>query len=254
MSIQFNDTTNRKGLVQLFEREIGANFGDVSGNTNRLKDFTADCNLALDKYLSIASSASGTFEVDDTNHTDYNIIYTTITSGQQDYSFLTDENGNMILDIEKVMILPSSTATQYVELEAVNELSPENVGIINENGATGVPNAYAKRANAIFFEVTPNYTKARGIKIFISRESSSFTYTDTTKKAGYPYYQEYFYLKPSYEEARRNNLATLPRLEKLILDLEGDPQTGRIGHIARAYSKREKDVRKKFTPKLTPFV
>ena len=37
MSATFNDTTNYKGLVQLYEREIGANRGDISGSTDRLK-------------------------------------------------------------------------------------------------------------------------------------------------------------------------------------------------------------------------
>ena len=42
MSIQFNDTTTYKGLVQFFEKEVGFNRGDVAGNTDRLKEFTAD--------------------------------------------------------------------------------------------------------------------------------------------------------------------------------------------------------------------
>lgn len=250
MSIQFSDLTNRKGIIQLIEKEIGANFGDISGNTNKLKDVTADVNLALDKYRSIAVPASGTWELDDSNHTgDYDVIYTTITSGKRDYTWLTDENGNSILDVEKVLILPSDTATQYVELEGVNELLSENVDIIDENGATGVPTRYAKRANGLRFDTIPNYTKARGLKLIVNRESSYFAYTDTTKKPGYPYHQEYFFLRPSYDIARRNNLAVLPRLEKLILDLEGDPQSGRVGHIARAYGYREKDVRKGITNK-----
>jgi hypothetical protein len=250
MSIPFSDTANFKGLVQLYEQEIGANPGDVSGNTTKLKQFTARVNLALDKYNSIAVPASGTWELDDNNHTDdYDIIYATINSGQKDYTWLTDENGNTILDVQKVLVLPSDTATTYVEVEPVSELLAENVDMIDENGATGVPSRYAKRANGIRFDVIPNYTKARGIKILVSRESSYFTYTDTTKKPGYPYHQEYFFLQPACEEARINNLSVLPRLEKKVYDLEGDPKQGVVGLIAEAYSARQKDVRNVMTGK-----
>ena len=253
--IQFNDTENFNGLVQFYEQEIGANPRDISGNTTKLKQFTARCNLASDKYLSLAIGASGTWELDDSNYTtDYNVIYATITSGQADYTWLTDETGNTILDVQKVLILPSATATTYIELDSVNELLSENVDLIDENGGTGVPSRYAKRANGLRFDVIPNYTKARGIKMLVSRESSRFEYTDTTKKAGYPYHQEYFFLKPAYDYARINNLTSLPRLEKQVLDLEGDTNRGITGLIAEAYSSREKDTPKVMTMKRINYI
>jgi hypothetical protein len=65
--------------------------------------------------------------------------------------------------------------------------------------------------------------------------------TDTTKTAGYPYHQEYFYLKPAYEHARRNNLSITTSLEKEIQKLEGNPLNGMVGLIAKAYGNRAKD-------------
>lgn len=241
--IPFSNTTEYKGLVQFYESEIGANYGDVSGNTVKLKEFTARVNLALDRYFAIAVQASGVWELDDFNHTgDYSVIYTNIVSGQRDYSFITDEDGNYILDIYKVLILPSATDTIYRELYPVDENQSENVDIIDESNTAGVPTKYAKRGNAVHFGgAIFNYNATRGIKVLVNRTSSYFTYTDTTKVAGYPYFQEYFFLKPSLEHARRNSLATLPRLEKQILDLEGDITTGRVGLIAKAYGNRRKD-------------
>ena len=240
--IQFNDTTNGKGLVQFYEEEIGANAGDISGDTTKLKQLTARINLALDKYFSIAIQASGTWELDDSNHEDYPVIYATITSGQRDYSFTTDENGNAILDIYKVLILPTATATRYQEVYPVDENQTENLAIIDESNIAGTPSKYSKRSNAIHFgDAIPNYTVARGIKILINRESSYFEYNNTTEKPGYPYHQEYFFLKPAFEYAKRNSLAVLPRLEADILRLEGDQLTGRVGLIAKAYGNRKKD-------------
>lgn len=240
--IQFNDTTNLRGLVQLYENEIGVNYGEVSGNTTKLKEFCARCNNALDRYFAIAIQASGTWELDDSNHDDYNVIYADIVSGQRDYSFITDENGNAILDIYKVLILPNATATRYEEVDPVDENQPENIEIIDECGSVGTPTKYAKRANAIHFgDAVPNYSVSRGIKILINRESSYFTTADTTKKAGYPYHQEYFFLKPAHDYGRIHGLTNFNRLDTEILKLEGDVATGRVGLIAKAYGNRKKD-------------
>lgn len=240
--IQFNDTTNLRGLVQLYEKECGYNYGDVSGNTTLLKQFTADVNNALDTYFSIAIRSAGTWELDDSNHGDYAVIYTTLTAGRRDYSFLTDASGNAVLDIYKVLVLPSATATQYEEIYPVDENQRENLSIINEDGSVGSPLKYAKRSNAIHFDVEPNYTVARGIKVLINRTSSYFTYTDTTEKAGYPYHHEYFYLKPAYIRARGPlQLPNKNDLEKEILKLEGNPITGQVGYISIAYGGRKKD-------------
>lgn len=239
--IQFNDTTNLRGLVQLYEKECGYNYGDVSNNTQLLKQFTADVNNALDIYFSIAIRSAGTWELDDSNHDDYAVIYTTLTSGRRDYSFLTDGSGNAVLDIYKVLVLPSATATQYQELRPVDENSPEGLSVINEDGSVGSPLKYAKRSNAIHFDVDPNYTVARGIKVLINRTSSYFTYTDTTKKAGYPYHHEYFYMKPALNVARIKSLPNYNELLREVTKLEGDPLNGQVGLISIAYGGRKKD-------------
>lgn len=245
--IQFNNTTNGDGLVQYFEQEIGANPGDVSGNTTKLKWFTSRVNRALDRYFAIAIQASGTWELDDSNHSssvgeDYNVIYSPMSSGQSDYSFFVDGGGNAILDIYKVLILPTDTATVYQEVYPVDETSPEGLSIVNESNITGVPTKYSKRGNAIQFDKIPDYTVARGIKILINRESSYYEYTDTTKTPGYPYHQEYFYLKPAYDDARINSKSTLNYLANEVLKLEGDNLTGKVGLISKAYGNRQKDI------------
>lgn len=241
MSIQFNDTTYYKGLVQLYAEEVGIRHDLLVADTEKMKKFTARVNLALDRYFAIAVQASGTWELDDSNHTDYAEIYTTLAQGQRDYPILADEHGNAILDIYKVLALPSATSTIYQEVYPVDEDLSQNISLVSEQNVQGQPIKYAKRSNAIHLDSIPSYTVARGLKILVNRESSYFTYTDTTKKPGYPYHQEYFFLKPAYEEARINGKSNLPQLEKEILKLEGDPLTGRVGLIAKAYGNRSKD-------------
>jgi hypothetical protein len=239
MAIKFNDTSNINGLVQLYEEEIGADVGDISDNPTKLKQFTARVNAALDRYFAIAIQASGTWQLDDSNHTDYPFITTDLVSGQRDYSILTDGSGNLVLDIYKVMV--KDEAGIYHEIRPVDQQRDSAESFYSGQNQTGVPAIYDKTANGIFLDFIPSYNSDDGLKIFINRESSYFVSTDTTKTAGYPYHQEYFYLKPAYDNARRNNLSITTSLEKEIQKLEGNPLNGVVGLIAKAYGNRAKD-------------
>lgn len=149
MSLTFNDTTNLKGIVQIYEREIRLNQGDVSGNATKLKQFTADANLALDDFFALAIPASGTWQLDDSNQTDYPIIFTDIISGQRDYAFTTDANSNLILDIYKVLV--ANETGQYHEVYPIDVQSQNaGYGFYNDTNIGGWPNRYDKTANAIF--------------------------------------------------------------------------------------------------------
>lgn len=239
MSIKFNDTTNLNGLVQLFEDEVGYNPGDVSGNTVRLKKFTARVNAALDRYFAIAIQASGKWQLDDKNHNDYPFITTDLVAGQRDYSYSTDGSGNIVLDIYKVMV--KDEAGIYHEIYPEDQQSNGSESFYDGQDLTGVPSRYDKTGNGIFLDFIPSYNSTAGLKVFINRESSYFVYTDTTKTPGYPYHQEYFYLKPAYEQARIKGHDNYSNLEKEILKLEGNPLTGQVGLIAKAYGNRSKD-------------
>jgi len=244
MNIPFNDTTNLNGLVQFYEEEIGANQGDISGNTTLLKKFTARCNLAREKYFRLAVHASGKWQLDDSNQTDYAILTTSIVSGQRDYAINNDSSGNLIQDVYRVFVLQSATGDTYTEIfpkDAQSESGTE--GYTDGQNRSGVPYTYDKTANAIFLDPVPDYNVALGLKIYANRAGTEYTYTDTTKTPGYPYHQEYFFLKPALDDARINNKSTLPRLEKAVFDLEGDESRGIIGLIAKAYSRRSKDER-----------
>lgn len=222
MSIQFSDTTTFRGLVQQYEREIGVNRTDVSGDSDRLKEYTADSNDALDDFTAMAIQPSGTWQWDDSNHSDYPIITTNLVSGQRDYSFTTDENSNIILDIYKVLVADSSGV--YHDTPPVDVQSQKDtVAFYDGQDVGGFPQSYDKTANGIFFDIIPNYSYANGLKIYINREASYFVDTDTTKKAGIPgLFHAYLYLKPAYIYARRNNLSSTERLFRDITVMEAN--------------------------------
>lgn len=248
MSLQTSNTTTKRALVQLFEKEIGVSYGTVSNSAELLAEFIARANMALDKYLLIWAKNAGTWQGDDINHLDFQIITSNIVSGQRDYTFTTDENSNRIIDVSKVLILSSSTATNYDEISPIDELTVSSSDIL-VNTNTGVPTQYGKLGNAVLLDSIPNYNATNGIKMVVNREGSYLTTTDTTKIIGVPTFHEYFYLRPAYEFARINSLANLRELEKAVIDLEGSERLGITGLIADFFSGRERDIRKVMTGK-----
>lgn len=236
MSIPFSSTTNKNGIIQLIERNLKLGDGAISGNTTRLAEFTADINLALDKVFEVIFQNSSTWQFDDSNQTDYPIITTNLVAGQRDYSFVSDGSGNLILDIFKVVIKQGTAATDYyMQIWPVDQQSLEYTnGFWNGQNLTGIPTRYDKTANGIFLDCIPSYSVAAGLKIFINREGSYFTVSDTTKKPGFAgLFHEYLALRPSYFYAVRNGLTNANILKQEMLEMEDK--------IANYYSERTRD-------------
>lgn len=248
MSIQFNDTTSYKGLIQLYENEIGVPIGQISDDTDELKKFTAQVNLALDEFMLIAIKASGLWQVDDSNQSDYPILTTNLVSGQRDYPFTTDGSGNLILDIYRVLVKDASGV--YQEMKPVDQQTPNNnnsrtTGFVDGRNLTGVPTEYDKTANALFLNLIPNYNAAAGVKMLINREASYFSISDVTKKPGVPgLFHRYFFIKPAYEYARKNGSANLAALQAEVVKYEGNESLGIKGSIEIYYNNRQKDTRR----------
>lgn len=238
MSLQFSNTTSKNGIIQRLERVLGFQDGDISGNSLRLAYFTGDVNVALDEVFAMIFEAGGTWQFDDSNHTDLPFITTDIVSGQRDYSFLTDGSGNLILDIHRVMVADSTGV--FREIEPIDIQTPNNTNVntdtlIDGQNRSGVPTRYDKTGNSILLDLVPNYNYDNGLKVFTNREGSYFATTDTTKKAGFAgTLHEYLVLQPAYKYARDKQLDNLVRLEKDVLEMREA--------IKKHYGKRERDI------------
>ena len=249
MSTVFSNTTTKAGLIQLCEDWAGFGDGVISNNPTLLAKFTGYINLGLDDIWSVILQASGKWNFDDSNQTDYPIITTNLVSGRRDYTFTLDGTGNVILDIYRVMVANSSG--QYTEIYPVDQQdttsragNKEDTGsFINGANATGTPTRYDKTANGIFLDVIPNYNSSNGLKIFINREASYFTTSDTTKKPGFAgLFQTYPAIFASELYA---GIKTLSNLKKLTLD-----KANMRRDVENYYSKRDKDTAKRMTPNI----
>lgn len=238
MSLQFYDSTNKSGIVDLIYSNTGADIIKYP-----LKEVTRDINLALDMAWSIILQASGEWQLDDSNQTDYPIITTSLISGRRDYSFTTDSSGNLILDIYRVMC--SSEDGTFYDLKKIDQQNSSNfdsMGMVDGQNKTGNPSAYDKTANAIFLDMIPNYNKAGGLKVFINREATRFLTTDTTKKPGFAgIFHEYLALRPSYQFACRKGLKNESSLREQVVLMEQK--------MEEYYGQRNKDERPVFKTK-----
>lgn len=255
MSLPFSDTQNFKGIVQLYAKEIGIDRGVIEADQSLLQELAAEVNITLDVFFSIGIQASGEWQLDDSNQSDYAIIKRNIVSGTRDYPFTTDGSGNLILDVIKVAILKSATATMPQEIYPIDISREDDVLQLLDETTTGVPTGYDKLGNAIKFDIIPNYNATNGLEVYVNREASYLSWDDTTKKPGVPgILHPYFYLRPAREYARRNSLVSVSRLDQEVLNYEGDEDRGIIGKIGNYFGRREKDKRDIMTNKRVKYI
>jgi hypothetical protein len=222
---------NFTNIVSLIDSNVKSN-----STSYPIAEKVIDINVGVDRLLNIIFKSGGTWNFDDSNHTDYPIITTDLIKGQRDYSFTSDENGNLILDIYKVMVKDESGF--FRELKPRDQQTESATqGFWDGQDIEGAVVEYDKTANGIFLNQIPSYNSTGGLKIFINREGSYFTTSDTTKKPGFAgLFHSYLALFPSYQYAVRNGLSNVKLFEYEIQKMEQE--------VSDFYGSRGKDVKR----------
>lgn len=244
MSLVYSDISNNDGIIQRIEFKLFGDNGNgkITGNTTLLQKFTSDCNVALDVAFTKIFEADGRWRFDDRNHTTYPILTGDLVSGQADYKFTTDADSNLILDIQKVAVLPNATATVYDEIKPRDIQDEDNSPYVQgDSSITGIPTEYDKLANGIFLYPRPNYAATNGLKLFVSREGNYFTTADTTQMPGFAgIFHEYIVYHVCFNYAVDNGLSGAVGYQERMLQMEKD--------IEEFYARRSKDERTTFSP------
>lgn len=170
-------------LLESFAIWAGMKKEDVLNDSDLKAIATLRFNRRLDKYLGMLGATSRLSQTDDTNYTEHPFSLFDIVSGQHDYEFLTDEDGNAISDITAVMIKEGDV---FRKIDKVTLDDNEAELIMSPNDKPGRPNKYLERNNTIFLDPVPNYNLSEGAKLFYKRVPSYFTTSDTTKQPGIP--------------------------------------------------------------------
>jgi len=234
MSLQFSNTTTKGGMIQVLERNLKLDDGAISGNATLFKKMTSDINLGLAKVWALIFASNDTWQWDDTNYEDYPIITTDLVDGQRDYAFLTDNSGALVLDIYKVMVKNHDGV--YMEIYPVDVQSEENTAdIYDGRNIEGIPYRYDKTANGIFLDPIPDENSTNGLKVYINREGSFFTSSDTTKKPGFAaLFHEYPVIWASEKNANRDSMKSIAGFRSDRLEMEAA--------IKKHYARRQRDV------------
>lgn len=176
-TLQFSDTTNKKGIIQACERLTLLGDGGISGNSQLLKDFTARINGASSRVWSVIFRNHGAWKYDDGNQADLPQGSDTLTAGQSTYA-LPEE----ALTVDRIEVKDS--AGNYIKLVPITEqeLIP-SVDEYMENANT--PYAYRLLGRTVELFPASSYTLASGFKVYFTRGSVAFDSGDTTETPGF---------------------------------------------------------------------
>lgn len=244
--MEFSNTTTKNGLIQLLEDLTATQ--SATSNTYSLAKKTRDINNALGNFFIIGNQASGRWQLDDTNQLDYPTIFADIISGRQDYGFLTDQQGNQILDIYKVRAKDANGNWLTLKQRDLNAEDGDDSWL--NSGSEGSPTEYDLTANGIILNVTPNYNSTLGLEVYVARTPSYFLTTDTGKNPGIPnVFHEYLALRPAYFYCLQRGMKQSKDYKVQLYGADG--KSGIEGAIRSYYSNRNRDERIVLQPPIT---
>lgn len=239
MSLQFNDTTNKNGLIQACESKVmGSNYGSISGNTELLQTFTRYLNNGLNRFTTKVLNADTRWQFDDRKGT----------------TSMSDNINNYELDVSHLKILAvevKNSAGQWVTLDPIDITDMKLSGSISDFESTkGMPRFYDKLGTSIKLYPAPSSTETtltNGLKVHYQREPSYFVYTDTTKLPGIPsIFHKNIVTYACHEYATDNMMTDKYQLfENQIMKEEAE--------VEEWYSKRDKDDKPRLTRRIISY-
>lgn len=207
----FSDSVTSLGIVQQARDMMRVDSGQWP--TSRIVN---SCNNWLDTITGYAIGADRRFQWDDSNHSKLPIGTTDLVQNQSDYSFLTDEQNNPIINLLRIDILDPDG--NYRKLEVTNE-SDVDYALDEHMSTAGFPLVYDKIAdNIVRLYPKPATSVIAGLKFYFQRTASYFTASDTTKQPGVsPLLHRGFVIAAAYDGALTLGLQNL---QPLMVELQ----------------------------------
>lgn len=180
--MEYNDTSNKNGILQRVERYAMLADGAITGDTTLKKQVTADVNEVVYELTTDIMLLQDSFDWDDPYKTDYPIATTPLVAGQRDYQF----DSISFLKLKRVDI--TYDGINWKRAEAFDSASLGE-GFGNEDLLDTEFNSENPKYDpkAFGFWLYPRATAeqvAAGAKarIEFSRGHTEYVYTDTTKE------------------------------------------------------------------------
>jgi len=230
----YNSTNKERSLYHDCLAAVGIDESDTT--TIPIATFTRNAN----KWLSIANQwiwdASGEWEYDDTNHTDFAIAIGSLVNSQSDYSlpsYCQKVDGISVMDSDGdwVKLTPKSK-------EEFDE-DPDEY-----ESTDGLPQYYDLVGGSYFLYPAPSSdycTLTDGLKVFFTRDLDKFVVTDTTQEPGFVSdFHEIISKGAAIEYASAYMPERVDSLYKVISRIKNDMQN--------FYGSRSRETKTKFTP------
>lgn len=218
--IQFSDTTNKNGVVELLGRATGTL--SATAESYPLKVKTVDINSALDYFFYLAQKFAGKTKVDDTGNTAEPKYTINLVSGTQRYNFTVDASSptNQITGIDRVEILRADGTTKRLTL--LNRETVTDSGMAGYKSTAGEPEEYEIVGAGINVYPKPNYNSTNGLILYTLRNGIYFISTDTAVYAGIPNnFHDYLWIRPAANWTGMKGLPQAVKLENMKIEMEG---------------------------------
>lgn len=180
--MQYNNTTDKNGIIQRNEALCSIGDGGISGDTILLKQFTGLNNQAYFEIWSAQMSVDRNFRSDDFNYTDLPDSSITMVSGQADYTLpvaVVSANVATFLRLKGVYFLYNGVRTYLTPMDETDTLTT----------TSGEPTKYQLNGKSIIFQCplsAATLTKYSSVfHIEYQRVPDAFLYDDTTQQPGF---------------------------------------------------------------------
>lgn len=206
-------------------------------------------NTALEELVGMIINADGTWQFDDTNHTDAPRSKGDLVEGQEYYTFASD-----YLQIEAVDVLDLNNLYKRLipyDPQDHENISPDDYYGVDASGnpLTGFPEVYDIKGDSIRLYPAPtavSCTLTSGIRVSFKRTVDLFTTSDTSQEPGIP----------STHHVMLAYMAAIPYCMKYHQDRVGMYEKKVVEMkktLLEHYANREKGRRAIITPKRRPY-
>ena len=190
--MQFNDTTNKNGIIQQIEFALGFNDAGITGNPTLFKQITAIVNNLYMRATGVIISADGNWNWDDSNQDDRPTATANLVSGQSDYQVFSAAPTTSQDWLEVIEVNVANSGGDFYRLKHRNKKyfsQPKT----ERDKTSGQPLSFYFNGVSIFLDAEPDYSYTNGLEIQFNRAPLLFTVADTTKRPGFSsHLHEYF--------------------------------------------------------------
>lgn len=211
----FNDITTGTGVIQECERICNLGATGITGNSQRLVDFTARINTAIDRFYALAFQFDALWNFDGTSQTGTPIFTTNLVANTQAYDITSFAPTLVALN----QVFAKDTNGNYFEIFPQDDVVNPKAYV--DTAVYGTPSTYELVGNSILLNDIPSYSSTSGLKIVGKRNGLKFATTDGSAALGIPsMFHVYLARYASYPYVIEKGLKHANALKQLIIEDE----------------------------------